>query len=332
MKLGVGLWTQGATWPAVAEAAITIDRLGYDHLWIWDHHLPPFGDPNQPILEGWTTITACAALTHHATVGLLVGENTWHQPAYHAKMVTTLDHISGGRAILGLGSAWWQPEHTAYGIDFGASIGQRLDWMDEAASIIRPLLAGEEVTHRGAHYTIERLALRPHPVQSRLPILIGGGGEKKTLRSVAKYADMWNAFGSLEELSHKLTVLREHCGAVGRDPAEISPSVECKILIRSDEASARAAWGSILTANGMDYEEGVDTWLGSPQQIADRISAFAELGFEAIMTWMPAPYDQETFERLIDDVRPLIAGSRPSRSSTSPAGSGRERNGDVDAL
>jgi alkanesulfonate monooxygenase SsuD/methylene tetrahydromethanopterin reductase-like flavin-dependent oxidoreductase (luciferase family) len=308
VKLGFGLWTQGVGWPAVAEAATTIDRLGYDHLWIWDHHLPPFGDPTQGILEGWTSITACAALTRHATVGLLVGENTFHQPAYHAKMVTTLDHISNGRAILGLGSAWWEPEHTAYGIEFGASIGRRLDWMDEAASIIRPLLAGEEVTHHGAHYAVEGLTLRPRPVQARLPILIGGGGERKTLRTVARYADMWNAFGSLEELGHKLDVLREHCAAVGRDPAEISPSVECKILIRDDEASARAAWGSILAANGMDYEEGVDTWLGSPAQIADRIAAFGALGFEAIMTWMPAPYDVETFERLIGEVRPLVDG------------------------
>ena len=309
MKLGFGLWTQGVEWSAIAEAATTIDRLGYDHLWIWDHHLPPFGDPNQGILEGWTTITACAALTQHATVGLLVGENTFHQPAYHAKMVTTLDHVSGGRAILGLGSAWWEPEHTAYGIEFGASIGQRLDWMDEAAAIIRPLLAGEEVTHQGDHYTTSALTLRPRPVQARLPILIGGGGERKTLRTVAKYADMWNAFGSLEELGHKLDVLREHCAAVGRDPAEISPSVECKILVRDDEAAARAAWGAILTANGMAYEEGVDTWLGSPAQIAERIRAFEALGFEAIMTWMPAPYDAETFERLIGEVRPLVDGS-----------------------
>ncbi len=306
MKLGMGLWTQGASWPAVAEVATAIDRLGYDHLWIWDHHLPPFGDPLQPLLEGWTTITACAPLTHRVTVGLLVGENTWHPPALHAKMALTLDHVSGGRAILGLGSAWWEPEHTAYGIDFGSSIGQRLDWMDEAAAIIRPLLAGEEVTHAGPRYRVDHLALRPGPVQPRLPLLIGGGGEKKTLRSVARYADMWNAFGSLQQLAHKLDVLREHCATVGRDSAEISPSVECKILIRDDEATARAAWGTLLAANGMAYEEGVDTWLGSPGHIADRIAAFGRIGFEAIMTWMPAPYDMETVERLISEVKPLL--------------------------
>ncbi|HTS14683.1 MAG TPA: LLM class flavin-dependent oxidoreductase [Candidatus Sulfotelmatobacter sp.] len=306
MKFGMGLWTAGATWAAVAEAAGAIDRLGYDHLWVWDHHLPPFGDPTQPILEGWTSISACAALTRHVTVGLLVGENTWHPPAFHAKQALTLDHVSGGRAILGLGSAWWEPEHTAFGIEFGSGIGQRLDWMDEAASIIRPLLAGDEVTHDGSRYRVDHLTLRPGPVRGRVPLLIGGGGEKKTLRSVARYADMWNAFGSLEELRHKLDVLREHCAAVGRDPAEISPSVECKILIRDDEAQARAAWGAILAAGGIPYEEGVDTWLGGPRQIADRILTFADLGFQAIMTWMPHPYDQETFERLVGEVSPLV--------------------------
>jgi len=156
-----------------------------------------------------------------------------------AKMAETLDHISEGRAILGIGGAWFELEHQAHGIDFGSGFGQRLDWLDEAVGAMRGVLDGKAVTSEpGAHYAFDDLRHQPLPVQKRLPIMIGGSGEKKTLRTVAKYADMWNAMGTPEVMAHKVEVLRGHCDAVGRDINEIEFTLGVKLTIRDSEAEA----------------------------------------------------------------------------------------------
>src|SRR5664280_3660743 len=152
-KVGINLWSQAGTWAELLDAAKTVDRLGYDHLWAWDHVKAIFGDPHQPIFEGWTTITAWAMATHHVKVGLMVGANTFRNPGLVAKIVTTLDHVSNGRAILGHGGAWFELEHNEFGIDFGTGFGQRLDWLDESVGAIRALTSGETVTSpAGGHY------------------------------------------------------------------------------------------------------------------------------------------------------------------------------------
>ncbi len=222
LKLGILLWSQAATWPEMLDAARRVDRLGYDHLWTWDHINAIFGDWDQPIFEGWSLLDAWAVATERTRLGLLVGANTFRNPGLPAKNATTLDHISGGRAILGIGGAWFEVEHEIHGIDFGSGFGQRLDWLDEAVGIMRGLLDGEVVTSKpGGHYAFAGAHQLPLPVQPHLPIMIGGSGEKKTLRTVARYADMWNAMGTVEKMAHKIEVLRAHCADVGRDPAEI---------------------------------------------------------------------------------------------------------------
>ncbi|HEV8403592.1 MAG TPA: LLM class flavin-dependent oxidoreductase, partial [Candidatus Limnocylindrales bacterium] len=243
VKLGILLWSQAATWDEMLDAAKLVDRLGYAHLWTWDHIYAIFGDPYQPIFEGWSLLNAWARETDRARLGLLVGANTFRNPGIVAKTVTTLDHASGGRAILGIGGAWMEPEHTAHGIDFGSGFGQRLDWLDESVGAMRRLLDGESVTSGpGGHYSFDDARQSPLPVQSRLPIMIGGSGEKKTLRTVARYADMWNAMGPLELMAHKIDVLREHCAAVGRDIAEIEFTLGIKATIRDTEAEAIEVW------------------------------------------------------------------------------------------
>ena len=142
LKTGILLWSQGATWPEMLDAAKRVDRLGYDHVWTWDHIYAIFGDPYQPIVEGWTTLAAWAMATERARLGLLVAANTFRNPGLTAKLAATLDHISDGRAILGIGGAWFELEHTAHGIDFGSGFGQRLDWMDEAVAAMRTVLDG----------------------------------------------------------------------------------------------------------------------------------------------------------------------------------------------
>jgi alkanesulfonate monooxygenase SsuD/methylene tetrahydromethanopterin reductase-like flavin-dependent oxidoreductase (luciferase family) len=310
VKLGILLWSQAASWPEMLDAAKRVDRLGYAHLWTWDHLYAIFGDPYQPIFEGWSLLNAWARETEQTRLGLLVGANTFRNPGLAVKSATTLDHGSDGRAILGIGGAWMELEHQAHGIDFGSGFGQRLDWLDEAVSAMRRLLDGESVTSTpDARYAFDDLRLSPLPVQPRLPIMIGGSGEKKTLRTVARYADMWNAMGPLELMAHKIEVLRGHCEAVGRDIAEIEFTLGIKATIRDTEAEADRVWKAAMAHNRTPLADVADDdtfWNGTPEQLADRLRPYVELGFRTVISEQPAPYDIETFERFIGEVVPLL--------------------------
>ncbi len=308
VRLGIALWPQATTWPELLATARLIDRLGYDHLWSWDHLYAIYGDPFQPIYEGWTLLAAYAGATQRVRLGLLVGANPFRNPGLVAKTVTTLDHVSGGRAILGMGAAWFEPEHRAHGLDFGSGFGERLDWLDEAVGIMRRLLDGEEVTHAGPHYRTDHLRHAPLPIQRRLPIMIGGSGERKTLRTVARYADMWNAMGPPDFLAHKNQVLRQHCLEVGRDEAEIERTVSCKIVIRNQRDEAWRVWQAQMAHNKTDPLVEKYLWLGPPEEIAQEMRACMEAGFRTLIVELPAPFDRETIERLIGEVRPLCEG------------------------
>ncbi len=310
LKTGILLWSQAATWPETLDAAKRVDRLGYDHLWTWDHVYAIFGDPYQPIFEGWSALAAWAMATEKTRLGLLVGANTFRNPGVTAKIAGTLDHISGGRAILGIGGAWMELEHQAHGIDFGSGFGQRLDWLDESVAAMRAVLDGKPATSPpGSHYQFEDLRHQPPPVQRHLPIMIGGSGEKKTLRTVAKYADMWNAMGTPEVMAHKVEVLRGHCETVGRDIAEIEFTLGVKLTIRDTQAAAERVWSAAMERNRTPFADVADDdtfWYGSPEQIADRLRPYVELGFRTVISEQPAPYDVETLERFIGEVKPLI--------------------------
>ena len=310
LKTGILLWSQAASWPEMLEGAQRVDQLGYDHLWTWDHLYAIFGDPYQPIFEGWSLLAAWAMATEKTRLGLLVGANTFRNPGLTAKVAGTLDHISNGRAILGIGGAWMELEHQAHGIDFGSGFGQRLDWLDESVGAMRAVLDGGSATSpEGAHYSFDDLRHQPLPIQKRLPIMIGGSGEKKTLRTVAKYADMWNAMGPLELMAHKVEVLRGHCDAVGRDINEIEFTLGVKLTIRDSQAEAEKVWKAHMEHNRTplsDVEDDDTFWLGSPEQIADKLRPYVELGFGTVISEQPAPYDVETFERFVGEVKPLI--------------------------
>ena len=310
LKTGILLWSQAASWPEMLDGARRVDRLGYDHIWTWDHLYAIFGDPYQPIFEGWTTLAAWAMATKHTRLGLLVGANTFRNPGLVAKIAATLDHISDGRAILGIGGAWMEPEHRAHGIEFGTGFGQRLDWLDESVGAMRAVLDGTPVTSPpGGRYAFDDLRHNPQPIQQPLPIMIGGSGEKKTLRTVAKYADMWNAMGPTELMAHKVEVLKEHCAAVGRDIAEIEFTLGVKLTIRDSAAEADRVWKAAMEHNRtpMSRVEADSTfWNGSSEQIADRLRPYVELGFRTVISEQPAPYDVETLERFVGEVKPLI--------------------------
>jgi alkanesulfonate monooxygenase SsuD/methylene tetrahydromethanopterin reductase-like flavin-dependent oxidoreductase (luciferase family) len=221
VKFGALCWNQWTDWPSLLEAGVRADRLGYDTLWTWDHLYPIVGDSHGPIFEGWLTLAAWAQATERIRIGLMVGANTFREPTLTAKMATTLDHVSDGRAILGIGGAWFEEEHEDFGLEFGSGFPERLRWLGEALPIVRGMLDGTEPTATGPHYRARHTRNLPPPIQRHLPICIGGGGEKVTLKLVAKYADLNNVGGGVARVRRKEAILLEHCAAVGRDPAEI---------------------------------------------------------------------------------------------------------------
>jgi F420-dependent oxidoreductase-like protein len=305
VRLGISLWPQGAAWPELSATGARADTLGYDSVWLYDHFAALGTDRTVPVLDGWTAIAAIAATTSNARLGILVTGVTHRNPGILAKMTATLDHLSDGRAILGLGAAWHEEEHRAYGIPFPAP-GQRLALLDEACTVIRSLFTDDMTTFEGVHCTMRDAVLWPKPVQPRLPILIGGGGERKTLRIVAQHADLWNAFGTPEVVTHKLSVLREHCATVGRDPATIGIMLNAGVIVRDNATEVQARLGEIgQVASFPDYAAS-NRPLGTPDQVAQRLAEYASVGVSEIIAVMPAPYDHETIERLATEVRPRL--------------------------
>jgi alkanesulfonate monooxygenase SsuD/methylene tetrahydromethanopterin reductase-like flavin-dependent oxidoreductase (luciferase family) len=305
IRFGALAWNQYTAWDDLRQAGIRADRLGYDDIWTWDHLYPIVGSHEGPILEGWMTLAAWAEATERARIGLMVGANTFRNPALVAKMATTLDHISHGRAILGIGGAWFETEHRAYGFPFGGSPGERLRWLEEAARIMRGMLVGE--TPSGDRfYETSQVRNDPPPIQERLPLLIGGGGEQKTLRIVARYADACNVGGGFDNVKHKDEVLRRHCEEVGRDESEIERTVGTGvIIIRDDPAEAQRVLERTFAGNG-----GAPPWrnqvIGPPEVVAEQLRPYLGIGFRHFIVGFPPPYDAETMERLVREVKPML--------------------------
>ncbi len=312
VRVGTLIWPQVGTWQQIRDAAIAADRAGLDGIWTWDHLYAIVGDAHQPIFEGWTMLAALAEATEQATLGLMVGANTFRSPGLVAKSAVTVDHASGGRCWLGLGGAWFEDEHRAYGIEFGSGFGQRLDWLDESVGALRRMLDGETVSSGdGDAYRFSGAIVQPQPFRGSgtIPIMIGGSGEKKTLRTVARYADGWNAFGSVETLRHKIDVLAGHCADAGRDIAEIEFTFFPYCVIRDDPAEAERVMAEALAANGDTFEPNPEAdFFGPPDRIAELWRPYLELGFTHLIVDLPAPYDRETIDRL-PEVRRLLGGA-----------------------
>jgi len=308
IKLGANCWGQYTDWASLREAGIRADALGYDSLWTWDHLYPIVGSHEGPIFEGWLTLAAWAEATERATIGLMVGANTFRNPALVAKMATTLDHISAGRAVLGIGGAWFETEHRAFGIEFGGSPGERLRWLEEAVRIMRGMLHGERPSG-DRFYSADAVRNDPMPLQEHLPLLIGGGGEKKTLRIVARYGDACNLGGGFENVRRKDEILRRHCEELGRDESEIERTVGVgTCIIRDDPAEAQRVFEAMFARNG-NAKPWDNQAVGTAEQVAEKLRPFAEIGFRHMIAGFPSPYDAESMERLVTEVRPMLAGA-----------------------
>jgi alkanesulfonate monooxygenase SsuD/methylene tetrahydromethanopterin reductase-like flavin-dependent oxidoreductase (luciferase family) len=212
-------------------------------------------------------------------------------------MAVTVDGISGGRLVLGLGAGWMEEEHRAFGIDFGASPGERLDRLAESVGILRRLLAGERVTHEGPRYRLEDAIVRPRPVRGSIPVLIGGSGRRKTLRIVAEHADLWNCYGDPAEVGDASAALDAHCAAVGRDPAAIVRTVPLNVVVRDDREAALDAFAVSARRHAMQPGEDRPDLAGSPAEVAAGLRALAVLGITEAYWVLRVPWDHETIRR-----------------------------------
>jgi F420-dependent oxidoreductase-like protein len=298
MRFGAAFWVQRTGWPELRDAAVRAEAAGFDDLWVDDHLLSDEAQWTDPKLEGWTTLAAIAAVTSRARLGHMVTANTFRNPGLLAKMATTVDHVAGGRLILGLGAGWFEREHDAFGLDFGAGFGERLDRLVEAVPLVRRLLDGETVTHEGRFYSFHDAVCAPTPVQPHLPILIGGSGPKKTLPLVARSADMWNCYGTPDEVAAADAILRDACAAAGRDEREIERTMDLNVVIRPTREEAERAWRAWAAVHQPQSGEDELDAAGTVDDVAAVLARYRDVGFAHPVMVFRTPWDLETIDRL----------------------------------
>jgi len=304
MKL-LGLQIPNYTFPGVsndrlfehvAMLANTAEDAGFDSVFVMDHfyQLPNVGPGSDPMLEGYTVLAGLAARTRTVRLGTLVTGVTYRNPALLAKMVTTLDVVSAGRAILGIGAAWKEDEHRAYGYEF-PPVGERLSRMEEAIHICRALFREERATYHGRYYHVENAMNFPRPVQpGGPPVLIGGGGEQRTLKLVAQFADMCNIFGDVATVRHKMGVLRFHCEAVGRDPDTIVKTRLGSLIIRRTDHEAQRVFEQLLNLPGVNKDWARAGFIvGGPDRVAEQAQQLLDAGLDGLIFNMPHLEDPE---------------------------------------
>lgn len=306
IKLGLLAWNQDTDWDSLLRTGIRADSLGYETLWAWDHLYPIVGEPYGPFYEGWLTITAWAMATKQVHVGLMVGANPYRNPTLVAKMASTLDHISGGRTYLGIGAAWNELEAGDYGYEFGDGPPERLRWLGEALPVIRGMLRGEEPSAAGPHYHNVHTRNDPLPVQKPMPILVGGGGEKVTLKLVAQFADACNLGGGFENVRRKEEILRQHCETVGRDPREIERTAGIGIVVIRDTHEEAERVYRQLNENNKIAHPWENQPVGTPEEVFEHLAPYLDIGYRHLIAGHPAPYDEETETRLAREIRPKL--------------------------
>ncbi|MCH2625338.1 MAG: TIGR03560 family F420-dependent LLM class oxidoreductase [Acidimicrobiales bacterium] len=292
-------WTgNGQSWDDTLEGCRHAEATGWDGIWYADHFMPNEENIDQPIHEAWSVLAAIAVSVPRVRIGPLVAGNTYRSPALTAKIATTIDHISGGRVVLGIGAGWQENEHEKYGFEFSTLKG-RLDRLDEAVEIITSLLANERTEYQGTHYALTQAPLDPKPVQSKLPLLIGGGGRKRTLRTAAKFADEWNYWGMPSDIEELCGVLDAHCEDVERDPSDIQRSACALMFISEDEERL---------SRFRDQDFGRATIVGTPAEVIDIVGQYSQVGLDELIvpdfTFGPMERKKESMDLFIEQVAP----------------------------
>jgi F420-dependent oxidoreductase-like protein len=308
MKFGLFTSTSGLTWGQLQALWRHIEETGWDSACVTDHFMPNTRDPVDETLECWTALAGLALTTKRMRIGTLVTGNTYRHPAVVAKMAANVDIMSGGRLICGIGAAWQKNEHEAYGIPF-YTVGERLNRFEEACQVLLGLWTEHKCTFQGKYYQLHDAPLYPKPVQKPHPeLLIGGGGERRTLRIAAKYATHWNCWAGPETMKRKIHILQEHCAAVGRDPATITCSANMPLLFSDEPEEVEQLIASVNRRYGWPEPYVRDLLLaGSPAQMQEKIGQLRDIGIDQIFipTFLP-PYSIEALDRLMTDVAPAF--------------------------
>jgi F420-dependent oxidoreductase-like protein len=288
----------------VAQLARSAEAAGFEQVTVMDHfyQIAVVGAEDEPMLEGYTTLAALARETSRVRLATMVTGVTYRNPALVAKMITTLDVISKGRAVCGIGAAWNEAEHIGYGFDF-PPIGERMDRLDEALTILKLMFTQERPSFRGTHYRIEGALNVPRPLQPGGPkILVGGGGEKRTLRLVARHADFSHWFGGLEEIKRKSDILDRYCEEEGRDPATIVRTMGSPVVLVENEGQAKSVLERMPPARRVQFQP------ATPEQAAEILQDYIDLGIQGFTFNNPTLRAPEEFDR----VRRLIGTLRPA--------------------
>jgi hypothetical protein len=282
--------------PTVIRQAQEADGAGFDALFVMDHfyQLPMLGTPDQPMLEAYTALGALATATRNVQLGTMVTGNTYRNPAHLAKIITTLDVVSGGRAVLGIGTGWFELEHDQLGFEFG-TYTDRFNRLEEALQIIVPMIKGERPTFSGKWYHTTEAMAEPR-LRETVPLLIGGRGEKKTFRLAARHFDHLNIIGGFDELPHKLDVLKQRCEEVGRDPSTLETSMLVTALVDEN-----------LSADAVPAKMSQRMVAGSPDSIADQIKSKAlDAGLDGVVVNVAA-YSPGVVTKLGEALKPLLS-------------------------
>ena len=277
----------------VADIARTAEESGFDSVWVMDHFLqiPNVGPKQEPMFEAYTLLGALAARTARVRLGAMVTGVTYRSPGILAKQVTTLDVISGGRAVLGIGAAWYDDEHKALGVDFPPA-GERLDRLEEALQICRLMFTEDAPSFEGRYSRIHEAINLPRPIQpGGPPILIGGGGERRTLRLVAMYADACNIFGDVPTVRRKLDVLERHCESVGRDPASITKTRLGTLLVSPTNEGAERELARLLPQVTRDGAVSSGIIVGDPDEVVQQAQEYLDAGLDGLVFNMPNVHD-----------------------------------------
>jgi F420-dependent oxidoreductase-like protein len=310
MRFGLFTSTGGQTWPGVLELWQHLEATGWDIACVTDHFMPNTPEREGAMLESWSTLSALAALVPRLRVGTIVLGNTYRHPAVVAKMAAQVDIISGGRLLLGLGAGWQQNEHEAYGIPFG-TMPERLERLDEACQVMRSLWTRRRSDFAGRYYQLADAPLEPKPVQRPHPeLMIGGGGERVTLRIVAKHADHWNVWGGPKVVAHKGAILDEHCAAAGRDPKTITRSANMALLITDKQDEIEQLAETITTRLGRHAADARDTCLaGTPDQIREQLHQLRAAGASVLFIptlFRPLAELRRDLDRFMTEIAPAF--------------------------
>jgi F420-dependent oxidoreductase-like protein len=275
----------------LTELAQAADNSGYHSLWVMDHffQLPPLGGPNRPILEGYVTLGALAAVTKNVQLGTLVTGVTYRNPGMLAKMITTLDVLSGGRAILGIGAAWYDVEHTGLGFEF-PPLKQRYEMTIEAVEICRLMFTEPKPSYSGKHFSITEAANVPGPIRpDGIPIMIGGSGEQKTLRLVAKYGDQCNIVGDAATIRRRNDLINSHCAEVDRDPALVKRTRMGSLFLCQDDAEVAGVKQLVNFDNNPDAQ--TQFTIGTPAMIVSEVRTLVAAGLDEVIFNLPGITD-----------------------------------------